>query len=161
MKKGSTIFLRLVVVVLGLGGLALCIFAVPSISKGVGAEFPSLAYWRYPILIGLYAAAIPFFLVLSEVFKLLNYIDTNKAFSNLSVTALKRIKFLAITEAVLFAGFMPLAFLVAQIDDAPGLILIFGSIFVGTPIVITVFAALLEKLLRNAIDMKAENDLMV
>lgn len=160
-KQGTTIFLRLAVVGIGLIILALCIFAVPPISRGIGLEFPNLSYWEYPVLVGLYAVAAIVFSVLYQAMKLLTYIDKNIAFSDLSVMALRKIKYAAVAIGILFAGLMPLIYYIAQIDDAPGLILIFGTIFIGTPIVIAVFAALLQKLLENAIDIKKENDLVV
>ena len=48
----------------------------------------------------------------------------------------------------------------AELDDAPGLGVI-ALAFVCMPLVIATFAAVLEKLLQNAIDIKSENDLTV
>lgn len=45
-------------------------------------------------------------------------------------------------------------------DDAQGLIVI-GMIPPFTSVIIAVFAAVLQKLLKNAIDIKAENDLTI
>ena len=45
-------------------------------------------------------------------------------------------------------------------DDAPGVILI-GLILIFASMVIAVFAAVLQKLLKEAIDIKSENDLIV
>ncbi len=55
---------------------------------------------------------------------------------------------------------MPLVFLVARKDDAPGLVIV-GMILIFASIVIAVFAAVLKRLLQEAIDIKSENDLMV
>lgn len=49
---------------------------------------------------------------------------------------------------------------VADADDAPGVVLI-GMAITFAPIAIVVFAAVLQKLLKNAIDIKSENDLTV
>ena len=62
--------------------------------------------------------------------------------------------------SVLYAAGMPIIFQVADADDAPGLV-IFGMFFVAAPIVVSVFAAVLQKLLQNVIDIKSENDLTV
>lgn len=140
--------------------LAFCIFAIPSISKGVGIEWPDLAHLKYPILIGGYLTAIPFFFALYQAFKLLGYIDKNTAFSTNSVKALRHIKYCGITMSILYAAGMPIIFQVADADDAPGLV-IFGMFFVAAPIVVSVFAAVLQKLLQNVIDIKSENDLTV
>lgn len=55
---------------------------------------------------------------------------------------------------------LPFVFLVAQLDDAPGLVIV-GMVPVFASMVVAVFAAVLQKLLKNAIDIKSENDLTV
>lgn len=161
MKKGSTWFLRAALVAMALFALLVCIFIVPNIGLEVIWELGLSQYLHYAIMIGLYSAAIPFFLVLYQTMKLLNYIDKNDAFSEASVAALKKIKYLAIAMSVLLIGFVePVAFMIADADDAPGVIII-ALCFFSIPFVIGVFAAVLHRLLRNAIDMKAENELTV
>lgn len=160
MKKGSTIFLRVVIYILGLAVLAFCIFGLPPITKGTALEFPPIAPLREAILFGLWMTAIPFFFALYQSLKLLSYIDKNIAFSTLSVLALKRIKYSALTMTGLYMLGMPVAMLVAEWDDAPGLIPI-AFLAACTPMVIAVFAAVLEKLVQSAIDLKAENELTV
>jgi len=55
---------------------------------------------------------------------------------------------------------MPLYYIVARAGDAPGIIVI-GIVFIFAPLVVSVFAAVLQKLLQNAIDIKRENDLTI
>lgn len=112
------------------------------------------------VLIGLYVTAIPFFVALYQALRFLSYIDKNKAFSELSVRALKNIKYCAITISILYVVGMPLLFILAQEDDAPGLAAL-GLVITFASIVIAIFAAVLQKLLTNAIDIKSENDLTV
>ena len=140
--------------------MAFCIFAVPAISSGVGVEWPELAYLKYPILIAGYLTAIPFFIALYQAFKLLSYIDKNTAFSVASVKALKYIKYCGIAMSILYFAGMPILFQIADADDAPGLVLI-GLALATAPLVVAVFAAVLQKLLQNAIDIKSENELTV
>ena len=119
-----------------------------------------LLIMKYLVLIDLYASAIPFYFALYQAFKLLSYIDKNKAFSELSVKALKKIKYCAITISILYVLGMPLFYLIAEKDDAPGVIVI-GLVIIFASMVIAVFAAVLQKLLQEAIDIKSENDLTV
>lgn len=160
MKLGSTHFLRLIILLLGTGVLALCIFALPAMWQGGSVEFPEASYAILLIMIGLYVTAVPFFIGIWQTFKLLRYIDQNKAFSELSVQALRNIKYCAAIIAILYVGGVPLLFPIAQADDAPGLILM-GTGIACAPIAVTIFAAILQRLLQNAIDIKAENDLTV
>ena len=160
MKRGSTIFLRFAIFLMGIVVLALCIFALPEMWRGGSEEFPMASDAVFLIMIGLYVTAVPFFIALWHTLKLLSYIDHNTAFSDLSVKALKNIKYCAIIIAVLYVGGVPLLLPIAEADDAPGLVPI-GMVIACAPIVIAVFAAVLEKLLQNAIDIKSENDLTV
>lgn len=150
MKRCSTIFLKIAVILLGIPVLALCIFWVPGFVN----------YLPYAIIIGVYATAITFLFALYQTLKLLGYIDKNKAFSELSVKALMNIKYCANTISIIYAVIVPFLFPIADADDAPGLIgfpiiIIFASIAIG------VFAAVLQRLLKDAIDIKSENDLTV
>lgn len=160
MKRGSTLFLKTAVILIGIPVLALCIFLVPKIANYAAELYPDIAYMKYLVLIDLYATAIPFYFALYQAFKLLSYIDKNKAFSELSVRALKNIKYCAITISFLYVVGMPLFYLVAEIDDAPGIILL-GMAMIFASMVIAVFAAVLQRLLQDAIDIKAENDLII
>ena len=160
MKRGTTLFLKIAIILIGIPVLALCIFLVPEIANFAAELYPDNAYMKYLVLMDLYAAAIPFYFALYQAFKLLSYIDKNKAFSDLSVKALKTIKYCAITISVLYVVGMPLFYLVAEIDDAPGIIVI-GLVIIFASMVIAVFAAVLQRLLQEAIDIKSENDLIV
>lgn len=113
-----------------------------------------------PILQGLYVLAVPFFIAVYQAMKLLSYIDGNKAFSDLSVRALKQIKFCAVAVGALLSAGMPYVYVVADRDDAPGVILI-GLVIIFAAMVVAVLAAVLQRLLTDAIAIKSENDLTV
>ncbi|WP_251047420.1 DUF2975 domain-containing protein [Planococcus sp. ISL-110] len=140
--------------------MAACIFVVPPLSQFVGEVIPQWAFLQYFFLIALYGTAIAYFVALYQAMKLLGYIDRNTAFSERSVAALKNIKYCALTITVLYILCLPIILYTAEVDDAPGLgglgmVITFGAI------VIAVFAAVLQKLLENAIEIKSENDLTV
>nr|WP_263327005.1 DUF2975 domain-containing protein [Neobacillus sp. Marseille-Q6967] len=158
MKQVSTLFLKIAVFLIGTPVLALCIFGLPWLAKN--PVNPDYAHILYPIVIGMYVSVIPFFVALYQAFKLLSYIDKNQAFSELSVRSLKNIKLCAMTISGLYVVILPFVYLVAELDDAPGLIII-GMVPAFASMVIAVFAAVLQKLLQEAIDIKSENDLTV
>lgn len=155
--KQETLFLKVVVILMGVPVAALCVFGLPSIAKGA-TNTP--AYLLYPFILGMYATAVPFFVALYQTFRLLTYIDGNKAFSSLSVQALKNIKYCAVAVSIFYSAGLPLMYRIADVDDAPGLLLL-ALVIPFASIVIAVFAAVLQKLLQNAIDLKSENDLTV
>lgn len=158
MKRGTTLFLKIAVILIGIPVLALCIYGLPWLANN--PVNPDYAHILYPIVIGMCVSVIPFFVALYQAFKLLSYIDKNLAFSELSVESLKIIKFCAMTISGLYVVILPFVFLVADLDDAPGLVII-GMVPVFASMVIAVFAAVLQKLLKEAIDLKSENDLIV
>ncbi len=98
MKRGSTLFLKLAVILMGIPVLALCLFLLPQIAieANEAAERDSdLAFVVYGILMVMYVSAVPYYFALYQSFNLLSYIDRNQAFSELSVRALKKIKYCA------------------------------------------------------------------
>ncbi|WP_210471528.1 DUF2975 domain-containing protein [Sporosarcina sp. 6E9] len=158
MKRGSTFFLKIAVFLIGAPVLALGIFGVTYLVNNPAN--PDYAHILYPIVIGMYVSVIPFFVALYQAFKLLSYIDKSQAFSDMSVVALKKIKYCALIISGLYAVILPFVFLVADLDDAPGLVII-GMVPVFASMVIAVFAAVLQRLLQEAITIKSENDLTV
>jgi hypothetical protein len=163
MKQGSTLFLKIAVIIMGIPVLAACVFLLPQLAKEAmkhAAEGATLAYVVFALLIIMYVSAIPFYFALYQALKLLSYIDKNQAFSQISVTALNSIKKCAVFISGLYVVALPFVYIVAEWDDAPGLIIV-GMVMVGAPMVVAVFAAVLQRLLQEAINIKSENDLTV
>jgi hypothetical protein len=159
-ERVSTHFLRIVVFMMGAIAVLLSYLILPEINAGWAQAYPDVADWKYPFLILLTTTTVPFFIALYQTLRLLKYIDQQKAFSELSVKALKNITLCAIAFSVLYAASLPFIYRVADNVDAPGLIVI-GLFMCFAPLVIAVFAAVLQKLLQSAIDIKNENDLTV
>ena len=158
MKRGSTLFLKLAVLFIATPVLALGIFGIIWLVRNPAN--PEYAHLLYPIVIGMYVTVIPFFVALYQSFKLLSYIDKNQAFSEGSVKALKIIKSCAIAISGVYVVILPFVFFVAELDDAPGLVIVGGMPIFGS-MVIAVFAAVLQRLLQEAINIKSENDLII
>ncbi|PIC63626.1 hypothetical protein CSV79_10825 [Sporosarcina sp. P13] len=158
MKKGTTIFLKIAVFLIAVTVLALCIFWLPWLANNTAEMYPEFDYLQYPVLISLYITVIPFYLALFQALKILNYIENNNAFSERSVNVLKYIKYCAITISIVYV--IGNIFLITQNALHPGIAII-GFIIIFTSVVIAVFTAVLQKLLKNALDIKLENDLTV
>jgi Protein of unknown function (DUF2975) len=156
--KRETFFLKIALFLIGAPIAALCIFGLPLFAMNTADT--SFANVVYGILAVMYASAIPFYAALFQAFKLLTFIDRNNAFSESSVNALKKIKTCSIVISSFYVAGMPLFYMLGEADDAPGAIVI-GMIFIFGSSVIAVFAAVLQKLLNNAIEIKSENDLTV
>jgi hypothetical protein len=154
MERGSTLFLRGAVVALAAAVLAMCVFVLP-----VGIRDTHVGGYR-PILLGMYVTAVPFFIAAYQALKLLGYIDTGRAFSSLSVQALGVMKYCALAIGGMYAAGMPYIYVVADRDDAPGVVAI-GLVLVFAPLVVATLAAVLQRILQDAITIKSENDLTV
>ena len=152
--RGSTWFLRAVVTLIGLAVLAVAVIVLP-----VGIRAEDAGGYR-PILMAMYLPAIPFYIALYHIFKLLGHIDHNRAFSTAAVGSLNVIKYCAASISAIYAVMLPYIFIVADRDDAPGVVLL-GLILTFGPLVVAVFAAVLQQLFSRAIAIKTTNDQLV
>lgn len=158
MKKYSTMFLKIIIICIGVFVVGLCLVGMFILfTKPINSNY---AYILYPIFIGILISTIPLCFAFYKGYSLLNPIDHNIAFSDKSVNALKHVKNSGIVICVIYILLMPFVYLLAQKDDAPGLI-IFAMIPIFASLIISVFVAVLEKLLEDAIQIKTENELTV
>lgn len=158
MKRKKTTFLKLSIVMIGIVVLILCIFLLPWLAESTAKLNPTYAYLKYPFLIGIYITTIPFFIALYQSLKLLDHIATKSAFSEVTVGALTNIKYCAISIIVLYAlGLTGLGI----INVLHPSIAIIGVTIIFASWTIALFAAVLQELLNNIIEIKSENDLTV
>ena len=156
MPKGPILFLKTIIVLIGLLVLGICVFGLPQL---IMSEWTGDFDYGW-IFVGLYVPAVPFFVALYQALKLLGYIEQNNAFSEPSVQALNRIKYCGYIISALFAVGMPYIFRLAELDDAPGVAML-GFVIIGVSFVVSTFAAVLQTLVQTAVEMKSENDLTV
>ena len=159
MKRGSTIFLQVVVVLLGIGALALMLWEPHIEGRNVHATLFEI-YFKDPFLALVYIGSIPFFVALYQAFKVLGYAGQNKVFSQAAVNALRNIKYCALAIIGFVVAEEIFIMLNHGSDDAAGgvfmgILITFGSVVIATA------AAMFERILQNAVDIKSENDLTV
>ena len=159
MKKSSTVFLQAVIVLIGLVALILMI-RLPQL-EGRAANLDVVSIYADPFILYGYATSIAFFVALFKAFKLLGYVGQNKIFSTDSVNALKSIKYCAIAFGALIALAGIYIMISHHQDDDPAGFIALCIVVVFSSTVVATAAAILEKVLQNAIDMKAENDLTI
>ena len=160
MKRGSTRFLRAIIILIGIGALALMLWEPHIEGRNVHATLFEI-YFKDPFLAYAYIASISFFVALYQAFKLLGYIGRNEVFSERSVRALRTIKYCGMALVGFIVGAEAYFFIVQRSKDdiaggvAIGLFMIFVSVVIATA------AAVFERLLQSAVDIKSENDLTV
>ena len=158
MKKGSILFLKVVILLIAIGALTWMIWFPQLEGRAVNLDLISI--YADPLIIYAYIGSIPFFVGLYQAFKLLVYVDVNKVFSQPSVNAVRNIRNCAIT----FSGFIVLGILYIRLfvkGEDPAGVTALGIITTFASIVIATAAAVFQKLLQNAVDIKSENDLTV
>ncbi len=158
MKRSSTAFLQSVIVLIGIGALALMLWEPHLEGRNAHATVFEV-YFKDPFLAYAYIASIPFFVSLYLAFKVLGYAGQNQVFSQAAVNALRTIKYCAIAM-IGFVAVGEIFILMSDTDDRAGgvfmgILTTFGSIVIATA------AATFEQILQNAVDLKSENDLTV
>ncbi len=158
MKRGSTLFLKIVILLMAIIVVAGLIWFPQT--EGRAANLDLVSIYADPFIAYIYIASIPFFVGLYQAFRLLNLIDRNKAFSSEAVQKLKNIKFVSFS----LIGFISLALLYirffAKGDDPAGPTMLGFCMTIAFGVIATV-AGVFQKLFQNAVDLKSENDLTV
>ena len=158
MKRSSTIFLQVVVVLIGIGALALMLWEPHIEGRNAHATLFEI-YFKDPFLAYAYIASIPFFAALYQAFKVLAYVRQGKTLSQTTVKALRTIKYCAI-GIIGFVAVSVIFMIFGDKDDRPAgvfmrVLVTFASMVIATA------AAVFEGILQNAVDLKSENDLTV
>ena len=159
MNRGASLFLRAVVVLIGIVALALLLWEPHLEGRNTNATLFAI-YFKDPFLAYVYFASIAFFVGLFQAFKMLGYAGRSQEFSPPAVRAVRTMKHCAIA----LVGFVAIAEGIIMFGDSSedraggvviGLVIFFAALVVATATVI------LERALQNAVDMKSENDLTV
>ena len=157
-KRSSTLFLKTVLLIIGILVLAGMIWFPQT--EGRATNLDLISIYTDPFIIYIYIGSIPFFVGLYQAFKLLNFIDANKAFSQGAVNTLRNMKFASLS----LIGFIALAVFYIRFfahgDDpagptALGILASFAAFVIATAV------AVFQELLQSAVDIKSENDLTV
>src|SRR3954463_4681877 len=135
MKKGSTIFLQVIIVLIGVGALTLLLWEPHLEGRNAHATLFQI-YFNDPFLAYAYVASISFFVALYQAFKVLGYVGQNKVFSQAAVKALRTIKFCALAIVGFVVAGENIFILFNDSDDRAGgvfmgILIAFGSIVIA------------------------------
>lgn len=160
MTKGSTIFLQVVIVLIGMGSLALLLWEPHLEGRNAHATLFQI-YFNDPFLAYVYTGSIAFFVALHQAFQLLGCVGRGEVFSQRSVRALRTIKYCAMILVGFLVGAEAYILIVIRgTDDIAGGVMI-GLLLIFVSVVVATTAAVFEKTLRSAVELKSENDLTV
>src|SRR4030095_15891978 len=110
MKRVSTIFLQVVIALLGIGVLAALLWEPQVEGRNVHATQFEI-YFKDPFLAYIYLAFTPFFVALYQAFRILGYARRNEIFSERSVQALRIIKYCGSITAIFILGALAYLFI--------------------------------------------------
>lgn len=158
MKRTSTLFLKIVIVLMATAVLAGMLWFPQTEGRATNLDLMSI--YADPLILYVYLASVPFFIGLFQAFKLLNLIDENKAFSQDAVNALKKMK-LASVSLIGFIAIAVISIRFAANGDDPAGPTMLGIILSFAFGVIATTAGVFQKLFQNAVDLQSENDLTV
>ncbi len=158
-KRGSTAFLQVVIVLIGLGALTILLGGPHVEGRNKNATLFQI-YFNDPFLAFVYVGSIPFFVALYKAYKILGYAGQNLVFSETAVKAMRTIK----RCAIVIIGFVVVGevFILKHDDkEDPGAGVFMGLLVIFVSAVIATAAAVFERIVQNAVDIKSENDLTV
>ena len=160
-KRAATIFLQVIIVLAGIIVLAALLIGPQLEGRNTNSTLFQ-TYFTDPFLAYVYLASIPFFVALYQAFKGLKYARGNKVFSQAAVKSLRTIKYCAliIAGSTIAAGIYIRIAAQSSHDDPAGAVMS-GVVITFVSVVIAAVAAVFEKILQNAVDIKSENDLTV
>src|SRR6185369_3562714 len=152
MKRGSTIFLQVVILLLGLGVFTFLLWEPQLEGRNVNATQFEI-YFKDPFLAYIYLVFVPFFVGLYQAFRMLGYARRDEVFSPPAVRALRVIKYCACLLAIFIVGAEVYIFIFVRGTDDDvaggvmmGVFIIFVSAVIGTA------AAVFERILQKAVD---------
>ena len=154
MKRSATVFLQAVIVFVGIGALALLLWEPQIEGRNAHATLFEI-YFKDPFLAYAYLASIPFFVALYQAFTILGYVGQNKAFSPVTMKALRTIRFCALA-IIGFVAVGELFIMLGDSDDRAGGVFL-GILITFGAVVVAAAAAMFERVLQSAVD--TENNL--
>lgn len=159
MKKSLSVFLQVAIVIIAVAALAILV-RLP-LAEGRAANLDLFSIYSDPFIIYGYATSIAFFVALYQAFKLFGYIGQNKVFSPIAIQTLRNIKYCAITLGILIVAAALYIKMSHNMDDDPAGFIALSIAATFIVAVVAAAVAVFERILRSAVNIKSENDLLV
>lgn len=161
MKSWQTIFLKIVVFIGLIPVFFFNFYQFPLfLIEGFKSDF-YLAKYLIIIIFSFYLMLVPYLLILFNIFKLIVNMEKNQLFNDETSKSFSLITKFSYIITFLFVVDLPFFYLIADYEDAPGLIL-FGLLLTGVSFTFGVFASVLKNVINkekevNLNDGKSEN----
>ena len=152
MKRGAVLFLKAVLVFIGIGAFAFLLWEPHIEGRNANASLFEI-YFKDPFLAYAYAGSTPFFVGLYQAYRVLSYAEQGLTFSPAAIRSVGTIKYCAMA----LIGFVALGEIFIVLSDSDDLA---GGVFIGllitfASLVVAAAMAVLQPALQNAADLKS------
>ncbi len=154
----ASVLLKVVLVISTIAILSIVFWGVPQYMAHVVYVRPSLSIWVWPMQLYAGLLATPVFVAIVMLWKVFTTVSTGEAFSAPNVIRFERIKWLA-TGDLLLVLILAAFLIITGVIPAFILLCLLAAVYIGV-VAIIVFHVL-GALVRNAAQIKQENDLTI
>ncbi|MFJ7369493.1 DUF2975 domain-containing protein [Lysinibacillus sp. NPDC098008] len=151
-QQGALLFLKGVVIMLGVAALAVALFGLPEIARKDAAAHPDTTYISYLFLLYAYMLCVPFLIALYQVYLLFTNISRNQTFSASSIKALVKIKHCALSIVLLLVAGIVTSLIVFYGKEDMTAIVMLALISILATSIVAAFATVLQRLFQQTID---------
>lgn len=164
MHNHISLIAKIFVYLMGLAVVSVLVILLPELAREEAVENPAATNSALPYLIFAWLLAVPIFVALFQALKLISYVADDGSVSAKAVSALKIIKICAaIFGIAITLGVIVVIILAKGSNPAEDItfVIALGFVFTFTASIVATSAAVLQRLVQNAIDIKAENESMI
>lgn len=158
MTRTSTVLLQVVIALIGVGALAFLLWEPHLEGRNARATLFQI-YFNDPFLAYVYVGSGSFFAVLYQAFKVLRYASEDRFFTQAAANRLRSMKHCAMA-IIGFVAVGEVFIMLGDSDDRAGGVFMGILIAIGS-LVIASAAAMFERRVHGALELKPESDLNV
>ncbi len=151
-------WLNLIIFVVGLCGLLVYTWIIPSLGQVMVMNYPEFAFSYWPWLILIMITAVPCYIILAFGWKISKNIRHDRSFSAENAKLLKWVAVLAAADTGFFFA-MNIVFLLLNMNHPAFVLLSLVVLIIG--ISISVVSATLSHLVKKATDLQEQSDLTI
>lgn len=155
-----TLSLKVLIFVIGLPIFALGAYFMINVINFAFHLWPDLAYIKTIAYVLLSITALLYIYILLKVSYIVHQYEKHKIFSKITKLHLVHASISALFVSIIYALFLPIFYIAAEIDDAPGFVLI-GLFVVVLSFGLSILFWVISNIIKQAIELEEENALVV
>ncbi|GAB0169875.1 DUF2975 domain-containing protein [Lysinibacillus sp. CTST325] len=157
-QKELSAWLKLIIILCGIFGVLFCVYIAPEIGKNFLKDSKILKDFYNSFIGFIWITGIPFFIALFLGWRICSDIASDKVFTIKNADRLKYVGILSIIEGIFYIVALMYLFIIDSYQTDLLMIILLILFF---SVVISVFTSLLSHLVRQASEIKQDNDLTI